>query len=764
MTIDTSQSAPLPILCTPRGAHGLRSEDATWLSEVRDYACPVLNGKFLVTGEPALAHGDATVNILAELGADALTRGAAYLFLVDNFLSVEVAANPSEGKQADVLEILAHRFGLPVVQLVTPMRQLLRLREITQTQKSSMASQQRGAREISNQIEVLRKMVLALASDVRVVLLRLASRVVTMRFLAASKSGQALEFARETMDIYAPLANRLGIWQLKWELEDLAFRFLEPETYQQVARWLDEKRVEREQFIASALKRLQDELQHAGIVAEVSGRPKHIYSIVSKMRSKGLQFAQLYDIRAVRVICQEIKDCYTVLGLLHNLWQPISKEFDDYISRPKPNGYQSLHTVLMADDGRPFEVQIRTREMHQFAEYGVAAHWRYKETGQSSGTTRGASAQQNEDAKIAWLRQLLMWRNEVADHVVDTQQLAQQLKTAALDERIYVLTPQARVIDLPTGATPVDFAYHLHSDLGHRCRGARVNGAMVPLNTTLKNGQTVEIVTTKQGGPSRDWLNPQLGYLQSARARTKVRQWFNTVELEETLARGRVILEKELQRLGKTAANLEELAQLMGFEKADDLFIALGREAIRPRQIADALGLAPHIETLGPETALIARSRSASSIERGAKSGVLVVGVDALMTQLARCCRPAPPDPIVGFVTRGRGVSIHRLGCSNLASMLRRAPERSIEVAWGQHSDAIYPVDLIVLANDRQGLLRDISETLSRERINVTSVNTQSERGQARMQFTAEISNTQHLQRAIALIREITGVFEVRRR
>lgn len=787
-TASTSTTTELPAGV----AQGLRAEDVSWLSAIREYAVQTLVGKSLMTGESALDHGDATVAVLAELGADALTRGAGYLFLVDYFLTLASApkaektekaeradrtGKAEKSKTADLLETLTHQFGAPVVALIQPMRQLLRLREITQTRQSSSGAAARDARDINDQIEVLRKMVLALASDVRVVLLRLASRLVTLRFWATNKSPEvaeftrqfAREFARETMDIYAPLANRLGIWQLKWELEDLAFRFLEPDTYKQVARWLDEKRVEREQFIVLVIQRLQHELQQFGIVAEVSGRPKHIYSIVNKMRSKNLQFAELYDVRAVRVICPELKDCYTVLGLLHNLWQPVSKEFDDYISRPKPNGYQSLHTVLIADDGRPFEVQIRTRAMHQFAEFGVAAHWRYKEAGgvgsaRSKNEGGAATVQQMEDAKIAWLRQLLMWRNEVADQVVDTQALAQQLKTAAVDERIYVLTPQARVIDLPAGATPVDFAYHLHTDLGHRCRGARVDGVMVPLNTSLKNAQTVEIVTVKQGGPSRDWLNPQLGYLHSTRARAKVRQWFNAIELEETLAQGRAVVEKELQRLGKTAANLEELAQQLGFEKADDLFIALGREAIRPRQIADALGLAPPVELIDPETTLVTRSSSASSVARGARSGVLVVGVDALMTQLARCCRPAPPDPIVGFVTRGRGVSIHRLSCSNLSAMLRRAPERSIEVTWGQGSDALYPVDILVLANDRQGLLRDISEVLSREKINVTGVNTQSERGQARMLFTAEISSTQHLQRALALIRDVAGVVEVRRK
>ncbi len=734
--------------------HTLTEDTASqWLDDVVSYAQPLLADKHLPTGEPATAHAEAAARLLTELGADVATQGAAWLFLVDFF--------QSPAGQASLMAQLGERFGSEVVQLIVPLRQLLRLRELTRAQLHETETTGKDAREVSNQIEVLRKMVLALAADMRVVLLRLASRLQTLRYFAADKSARtsaaAREFATETMQIYAPLANRLGIWQLKWELEDLAFRFLEPDTYQQIARLLDEKRVEREQFIHDAIVRLHAELAHLKIDADISGRPKHIYSIVNKMRGKTLQFDQLYDVRALRVVCHEIKDCYTVLGLLHHLWKPIAQEFDDYISRPKSNGYQSLHTVLVAEDGRPFEVQIRTREMHQFAEYGVAAHWRYKEAG-------SVQANQDYDAKIAWLRQLLAWKNEVTDSVVDTQQWAEQLKAAALDERIYVLTPDARVIDLPAGATPIDFAYHLHSELGHRCRGAKVDGVMVPLTTPLHNGQTVEITAAKQGGPSRDWLNPQLGFLRSTRSRTKVRQWFNAIELEETLGNGRSLVARELQRLGKTAANLEELAQALGFEKADDLFIAVGREVVRPRQIAEALGLVPQVELADLETSMLTRSASSSSVERGARSGVLVVGVDALMTQLARCCRPAPPDPIIGFVTRGRGVSIHRLGCSNLTAMLRRAPERSIEVTWGQRSDALYPVDIVVLANDRQGLLRDISEVLAREKINVTGVNTQSERDQARMRFTTEVSSTEHLQRALALIREVPGVFEVRRK
>ncbi|MGH8809632.1 MAG: RelA/SpoT family protein, partial [Noviherbaspirillum sp.] len=444
------------------------------------------------------------------------------------------------------------------------------------------------------------------------------------------------------------------------------------------------------------------------------------------------------------------------------------EEFDDYISRPKSNGYQSLHTVVIADDGRALEVQIRTHEMHRFAEYGVAAHWRYKESGGSG------FAAQKYDEKIAWLRQLLAWKSEIADAVVGQEEMqrewVEKLKSAALDDRLYVLTPQARVIELPNGATPIDFAYHLHTDVGHRCRGARVDGAMVPLNTPLKNGQTVEIITARGGaasaGPSRDWLSP--GYAASPRARSKVRAWFNAIEQQETLSYGRTLVEKTLQREGKTAINLEELAHKLGFPKVDDLFLAVGKEEFSLRNIEHVLhgddaqkGAAKNAP--GSDAVVPNKSR-ASSVAQGARSGVLVVGTDGLMTQLARCCKPAPPDEIVGFITRGKGVSIHRANCKNLAQMRIKALERVIQTTWGEPGkETFYPVDIFVLASDRQGLLRDISEIFSREKINVIGVSTQSTKGHARMSFTAEISSTAQLQKALAVIHEVPGVLEVQR-
>jgi len=495
----------------------------------------------------------------------------------------------------------------------------------------------------------------------------------------------------------------------------------------------------------------------------VFGRPKHIYSIWNKMRGKSISFDELNDVRAFRIIVDDVKACYTVLGIVHDIWTPDPDEFDDYIARPKPNGYQSLHTVVLADDNRGFEVQIRTKDMHYFAEYGVAAHWRYKEEGGSN------FAGQEYDEKISWLRQLLAWKSDITETVVgddDSQntqrEWVEKLKSTTLDDRIYVLTPQARVIELPNGATPIDFAYHLHTTIGHSCRGSRVDGVMVPLNTALKNGQTVEIITAKAGleiGPSRDWLSPE--YAVGTRTRAKIRAWFNALDQQETLTKGRSHVEKTLQREGRTSINLDELARKCGFDKLDDLFLAVGKEEFSLRQVEHAL----HDEVVETDSDEVQINKSrASSVVQGAKSGVLVVGTDGLLTILAKCCKPAPPDVIVGFVTRGKGVSIHRANCKNFAEMRKKSPERVILTSWGESGrETVYPVDIYVLAQDRQGLLRDISEIFSREKINVIGVNTQSAKGQARMSFTAEIGSTAQLQKALTVLRDVSGVQDVRR-
>jgi GTP pyrophosphokinase len=712
----------------------------------------------LASGELLADHAAGTAAIMRTLNVDPPAVLAAALFtLVPHLEEFE--------------RVIGERFGQDVAQLVCDVRKLLRLGTLSsRAAQNAMPEAGRDAQAARRaQIEALRKMLLAFAQDIRVVLIRLASRLQSLRYYASAKRSPGADVARETLDIYAPLANRLGIWQLKWELEDLAFRFEDPDTYKRIAKLLDEKRIERETYVASAIERLQRELAAAQIDAEVSGRPKHIYSIWRKMRGKSLDFAELYDVRAFRVIVPDIKDCYTVLGIVHNLWQPVPKEFDDYISRPKPNGYKSLHTVVIGDDGRAFEVQIRTEEMHRFAEYGVAAHWRYKEAG-----TRGYggqfSASEKYDEKIAWLRQLLAWKDDVAEGEHGASKSWEQLRQATLDDdHIYVLTPQARVIALPQGATPVDFAYHLHSELGHRCRGARVDGAMVPLNTPLHNGQTVEIVAVKEGGPSRDWLNPQLGYLHSSRARQKVRAWFNAVESQENIANGRAMVEKTLQREGKTSVNLDQLASKLGFKAPEELFAVVGKEEYSLRNIEQALSDTPPPEPQPEAPAQFEKRSSGASVAHGASTGVLVVGVDALLTQLARCCRPAPPDEISGFVTRGKGMSIHRSDCPMFLRMVGRAPERVLQTAWsnevlGGRGSSVYPVDLTIEAQDRQGLLRDISEVFAREKMNVVGVKTMSRRNAAFMQFTVEVSSASQVQRACTLLGEVSGVVRAARK
>lgn len=706
------------------GGSGVIAPEQLDPAAVRALVVPLYGERALRTGEPFVAHADGMVEIVRQLRADPDLLAAAYLFGIHDVL-----------RDAD--DWLRSRFGPAVAQLVADLRQLMRLSELTRARGHGGA-----------QAEGLRKMLLAMVNDVRVVLLRLASREQTLRHFAARKgigvdAEMQAAIARETLDLYAPLANRLGVWQLKWALEDLAFRLLEPDTYRQLARLLDEKRVERERFIAEAVAQLRERLAAAGIRAEVSGRPKHIVSIHNKMRAKQLAFDEIYDVRALRVIVGEVAQCYQVLSLVHEMWTPVEGEYDDYIARPKPNGYQSLHTVVRDAAGRTLEIQIRTREMHEFAELGVAAHWQYKEGGR-----RAAGADQQ---RVAWLRQLLAWRAEVD----------RPLPSAKAEERIYVLTPAGRVVELPAGATPIDFAYHVHTELGHRCRGARVDGALLPLNRPLANGQTVEIIAAKSGGPSRDWLNPELGYLASARSRQKVRHWFNLLELEQSIASGRAVVERELQRLGRTAVKLDDLARRLGFASVDELSVAASKEEFSLRSIEQALAV-PAAPPQAPPS-LAPRAESGKAAAHG-KGGVLVVGVGSLLTQMARCCRPVPPDEIIGFVTRGRGVSVHRAGCANAASLADRHPERLIEVAWSAAPEAVYPVDVAVLAQDRSGLLRDISEVFAREKLNVVGVNTLSRRGEAQMNFTVEVADALALRRALAQIAEVRGVYSARRR
>ncbi len=723
----------------------------------RAFSEPLLAGRLLDTGEGALAHADAVAAILDGIGAAPSMRAAAYLVYAGDYL------NKPE-------EVVTKAFGASHASLVVNTRKLV------QIQRAAREAQV-GPEQRAQQTERVRKMLLAFSRDLRVVLLRLASRLQTLRYFAASRRACPPALAAESLQVFAPLANRLGIWQIKWELEDLSFRFSQPEPYRSVAGMLDERRVEREARIEAFRHRLANDLATHGLRAEVQGRPKHLYSIWKKMQGKGLDFAQVLDLRAVRVIVVDVAACYKVLGRVHEMFRAVAGEFDDYIERPKPNGYQSLHTVVLDDDGRAVEVQIRTGAMHEHAEHGVAAHWAYKDAGTKGYAGAAADAAQSArvaEARKAVLRQLLAWERDFAGQ--DEGVAAPNTATAkgrgpddapAAEARLYVFTPAASIVELTAGATPIDFAYSVHTDLGHRCRGAKVDGAMVPLNTVLQSGQTVEITTTKEGGPSLDWLNAELGYLKSPRARAKVRAWFNGLAQSQTVARGREAVEKLLQREGKTALKHGDLAARLGFRNADALFEVVGKDELSLRTIETLLRPA---EVLPSPDEVIALRRT--NVDAPApKGGVLVVGVESLMTSLARCCRPAPPDPIGGYVTRGKGVAVHRVACANFKEMAARAPERVIAVAWGAvRSDkaALYPVDVRVEAADRQGLLRDISELFAKEKMNVTGVQTRSVKdsggGTAWMTFTIEVADAARLGHVLGLVGNVAGVRTVRRK
>ena len=747
------------------------------LQRARAFAEPLIGNEVLDTGENILAHADAVAAILKAIGGSEAMQAAAYLVYCCQHLNKP-------------LEVITKSFGanyaalaMETTKLVTVQRQVRAVVRSDRPTLASTASPGDGeAREAASRVEpiakaqlfsdpvaqteTVRKMLLAFSRDLRVVMLRLASRLQTLRHyaahFAATRQGATQALAYESLHVFAPLANRLGIWQIKWEMEDLAFRFLEPETYKKIAQLLDEKRGEREKFMGALRAQLERDLNQGGVAALVQGRPKHIYSIVKKMRGKSLGFDQVFDIRALRVIAADVKGCYAALGFVHARFSPIGGEFDDYIAKPKSNGYQSLHTVVRDEAGRAIEIQIRTQAMHDHAEHGVAAHWAYKEAGTKG--YAGVSASSEYDAKIAVLRQLLAWERDLSG---PASQHARQANQGLFEDRIYVLTPDAAVVELPQGATAVDFAYSVHTNVGHRCRGARIDGAMVPLNTPLQNGQTVEVITVKEGGPSRDWLNPELAFLASHRAKSKVRAWFNALDMAQTIAKGREAVEKLLQREGKTAMKLDDLASQLGFKAADDLFEVVGKDELSLRTIENMLRPAEPVLTQD-DYVLAKKPRPAS---QHAKNGVLVVGMGSLLTQLAKCCTPAPPDAIVGFVTKGKGVSIHRSDCSNFRNMASGSPDRVIEVDWSAPKAAdgsVYPVDVSIEASDRQGLLRDISEVFAKEKMNVIGVQTTSVKdnrgGTAWMTFTVEVAQSGRLKQVLGVVADVPGVRSARRR
>jgi GTP pyrophosphokinase len=721
------------------------ADDATVaLERARVFAEPLLVGQVLDTGEDAFNHASGVAEVLKSIGGAPSLQAAAYLVYAGDFLQ-----RPEE--------VVAKAFGPSYASLVTLTRKLV---QIQRAAREAHVEQEQQAQ----QTERVRKMLLAFSRDLRVVLLRLASRLQTLRWYAAAKQPCPQALAAESRQVFAPLANRLGIWQIKWEIEDLAFRFLQPDEYRRIARLLAEKRVEREAGVDAIRRQVAADLQDHGVAAVVHGRPKHIYRIWKKMKGKHLDFDRVLDVRALRVVVADIPACYAALSRVHERYRAVPGEYDDYIARPKPNGYRSLHSVVLDDDGRPVEVQIRTQAMHEHAEYGVAAHWAYKEAGAKGYAGVSAAGEFEErvaEARKAVLRQLLAWERDFAGPAGSTT-----AADAGFDDRIYVFTPQATVIELTAGATPIDFAYALHTDLGHRCRGAKVDGVMVPLSTPLANGQTVEVTAAKEGGPSLDWLNAELGYLKSPRSRAKVRAWFNAQAQSSTIARGRELVEKLLQREGRTALKLDDLAGRLGFRSADGLFEVVGKDEYSLRNIEQLLR-PPEPPPDVDDVPALRRARSPDT----PRGGVLVVGVESLLTSLARCCRPAPPDAIGGFVTRGKGVAVHRRDCPNFRHMVERTPERVIPVTWGmpaQPGEAAYPVDVLVEAADRPGLLRDISEVFAKDKMNVIGAHTQSVRDAggktAWMTFTVEISDASRLRSKLAQVSQVAGVRNVRRK
>ena len=602
--------------------------------------------------------------------------------------------------------------------------------------------------ERAQQAETMRKMLLAMVTDIRVVLIKLAMRTRTMQFLSnIPDSPEKRAVAKETLDIFTPLANRLGVWQLKWQLEDLGFRHQEPEKYREIALLLDEKRTERLEYIENFLNILRAELKKYNVHFEVAGRPKHIYSIYKKMVKKKLSFDGLFDIRAVRILVDTVPECYTTLGIVHSLWQPIPGEFDDYIANPKGNGYKSLHTVVVGPEDKGVEVQIRTFDMHQFNEFGVAAHWRYKEGG------KGDSAYEQ---KIAWLRQLLDWRENMAES--GKEDLAAAFKTELFNDTIYVLTPHGKVLSLPTGATPIDFAYALHSSIGDRCRGAKVEGQIVPLSTQLENGQRVEIITAKEGHPSVNWLYE--GWVKSSKAIGKIRAYIRQQNADTVREEGRVQLDKQLAKL-TPKPNLQELAENLGYKKLDDLYTAVGQGEISNRAIQKACGKLNEPPPVPVnETTIVKQSK----IKKGGKTGVLIDGEDGLMTTLAKCCKPAPPDDIVGFVTRERGISVHRKTCPSFQHLAEQTPEKVLDASWAALQEGqVFAVDVEIRAQDRSGLLRDVSDALARHKLNVTAVQTQSRDLEASMRFTLEVKQVNDLPRVLASLGDVKGVLSVTR-
>ena len=688
------------------------------------------------SGEPYINHCHAVATILADLRVPPEVIAAGLLH--DTVEDTEVT-----------LDDVRRDFGEVVASLVDGVTKLSNLPRVSHNGHDQTSDSDKDVELIKPQAalgrrpdvvsETLRKTFLAMGDDVRVVLIKLADRLHNMRTLGYMPEEKRKRIGKQTLEIYAPLANRLGIWQIKWELEDLAFRYVDPEKYKEIADQLTERRPDREAQVGQIMENLKQVLSQNNIKTEISGRPKHIYSIYRKMQKKGKSFDLVRDLRAVRLLVSDVPSCYATLGIIHTHWRPIPGEFDDYIAAPKDNFYQSLHTAVIYDDGKPLEVQIRTAEMHQNAEYGIAAHWKYKE-----GTPRDKSYEQ----RITWLRKMMEWRSDVDD----AQEFVESMKSDVFQDRVYIFTPRGDIIDLPGGSTPIDFAYHIHTDIGHRCRGARVNGKLVSLDYELKTGDQVDILTAKRGGPSRDWLNTNLGLVKTQRARSKIRVWFKKQDHEQNLASGRAILERELSRLGLGETNFEKLARSLDFRTPEDLYVALGTGDLSVSKIVKGLS-----ETEEDADILTAGAPASDSFSADA---IDVVGLKGLLTNVAKCCNPTPGDEIVGYITRGRGATIHRQDCPNILRMRER--ERLVAVSWGSKART-YAVPVRIHAYDRQGLMGDISNLLNNENINIADVNVKTSQNLADIRLTIEVRDIEQLSRILTRIENLPNVMEAQR-
>ena len=690
--------------------------DLTALHDAFEFAQLAHRDQTRETGEPYVTHPLAAAQILADIGIDPVAVMAALLHDIPEDTDF-------------TLNDLEERFGPEVAQLVDG---------VTKLSKFSTHSHE------EQQAENIRKMFLAMADDIRVVLIKLADRLHNMRTLYALPSDKQARIARQTLEIYAPLAERLGIWSVKWELEDLAFKTLEPAAYRELARMLDTRRKSRESFIHRAIEELRPALARAGIEAELSGRPKHLYSIRKKMQRKGAEIGEIYDVYAIRVLVDEIKDCYAALGVVHSLWHPIPNQFDDYIAVPKPNLYQSLHTAVISIEGQPLEIQIRTHAMHQVSEVGIAAHWRYKE---------GSRADREYDAKLAWLRQVMDWQRDVSD----ATEFVEGVKLDVFQDQVFVFTPKGEVKDLPAGATPLDFAYRIHTDIGHRCIGAKINNRLVPLDYRLKNGDIVEIVTTKgEHGPSRDWMN----LVRTSHAREKIRQWFKRQERDENISHGRESLERELRRLARTSLGavgqdrILEIARAYRFDNLDDFYAAVGYGAIGAPQVVSRLGVVDDAQLALPPTA------PPTSPSR--QGGVRVKGVGDLLVRFGKCCHPIPGDPIIGFITRGKGVTVHLKNCQTVLG--ERETARLIDVEWEGQVQQTYPISVRIEAYDRTGLVADITQVVAENKVNIMSANVSVTPDRtATVRATLEVASVAQLARVMSRLEQLKDVISVQR-